>query len=301
MPKLQIRVISPWFGELETEDAFFSVNLPTEKADALLCDWAPSDELITFPRRKAWYCCEPECQFFGLGGGSWPHIRDKLAPHEFLYHNHPDPQYRVPHVTHFEPLEMNADGTRLHRAIAIVSNHGGNPLMRHRDITYRNDFITHPQVELFGRSGWKRYRRRWYSRSGKPTNYQGEIPGDWPASGKRELMSRYRVAVCLENMNEPHYFTEKFVEAVCAGCVPVYRADPTVRDTVLIGAAWIDPADHGGDPVRTLRAALEAAPRPILEQNASWLRSEALAATSHQAVFEQIAAILRHQSASSRR
>lgn len=290
--KLKVRVVSPWFGELETEEAFFSVHLPTEKADVLLCDWAPSEELFTFPRRKAWYCCEPLCQFQGLGGGSWPGIRVHLAPHEFLCHNHPDMRYRVPHVTHFEPLEMKRDGERKDRAIAIVSNHGGNPLKRHRDLTYRNEFITHPQVDLFGRSGWARYRRRWFTCSGKPTNYQGELPGDWPASGKRELMARYKVAVCLENMNEPFYFTEKFVEAVCAGCIPVYRADPTVAAGVLKGARWIDPADYSNDPEQTLRAALSADLKTFRAVNLEWLHSASLAQTCHANVFRNIGKLL---------
>ena len=290
--KIQIRVVSPWFGELETSDAFFSVNLPVEKADALLCDWAPSDELFTFPRRKAWYCCEPECQFRGLGGGTWQGIRDRLAPNEFLCHNHPDPRYRVPHVTHFEPLEMKPNGERLNGAIAIVSNHGGSPLKRHRDITCRNDFITDSQVDLFGRSGWTRYRRRWFSLPGPPANYRGELPGDWPATGKRELMGRYKVAVCLENMNEPFYFTEKFVEAVCAGCIPVYRANPTVVEGVLKGALWIDPDEHGHDPGRTVSAALGADAEQISETNRGWLQCQSLAETHHEAVFRKLAGIL---------
>lgn len=290
--KLQVRVVSPWFGELETADAFFSVALPPQEADALLCDWAPSEELFTFPRRKGWYCCEPSCQFRGLGAGQWPSLRSRLARHEFLCHNHPDPRFRVPHVTHEGSLEMQCGGERLERAIAIVSNHGGNPLNRHRDLGYRNRLITHPMVDLYGRSSWTRYRQHWFSRSGQPANYQGLLPGDWPAAGKRELMARYKVAVCLENMNEPFYFTEKFVEAVCAGCIPVYRADPTVAEGVLKGALWVDPADHGHDPGRTLRTALAMDAARFQERNLRWLQGAALAETSSRAVFHKLAGLL---------
>jgi hypothetical protein len=80
--RLQVRLKSPWTTRMETETAVFSVDIPAEKADALLCEWATDPELFTFPRRKAWYCCEPQCQFRGLGGGTWPKIRAKLDPRE---------------------------------------------------------------------------------------------------------------------------------------------------------------------------------------------------------------------------
>jgi len=200
----KIRTVSPRTIELKTADAWFSPDHSTDDADALLCNWAPSEELCSFPRRKAWYCCEPECQFQGLGGDTWPSIRDRLDPSEFLYHNHPDPLSRIPHVTHFEDLTVTHDPDRLDHAIAIVSSHGGNPWKQHPDLTFRNRFITHPFVDLFGRSGWKRYKAScWSLRGREPGNYRGELPGDWPAEGKRALMARYKVAVCMENMNEP--------------------------------------------------------------------------------------------------
>jgi hypothetical protein len=291
--KLQVRVISPWFGELDTEEAFFSVNLPSEKADALLCDWAPSEELFTFPRRKAWYCCEPSCQFNSLGGGTWPTIRDRLAPHEFLWHNHPEERYRVPHVTHHGPLSINSNPDRIPRAIAIVSNHGGAPWRRHRDLALRSRLVTHPSVDLYGRSGWRHYRRHWYSRPGFPANYRGEIPGDWDEHGKRELMARYQVAICLENMSEPNYFTEKFVEAVCAGCVPVYRAHETVGENFLKGASWIDSANFDDRTDVTIKRALDELIEPMVSANVIWLASDTIKRTNHRAVFETIARILK--------
>ena len=187
---------------------------------------------------------------------------------------------------------MNDQDDRLARAVAIVSNHGGHPWRSHPHIRYRNRFITHPQVDLFGRSGWNHYRHHWFSRKASPGNYRGELPGDWPAEGKRDLMARYKVAICLENMNEPHYFTEKFVEAVCAGCIPVYRADPSVAAGVLQGALWVDPAEHGNDPERTLRVALQADPMVFMEANRRWLDSALLAESHHDAVFRRLAELL---------
>lgn len=290
--KLQVRLRSPWTTHVETETAVFSVDIPTEKADALLCEWAPHPELFTFQRRKAWYCCEPQCQFRGLGGGAWPGIKARLGPHEFLWHGHPDEHYRVPHITHFEPLVMNTREDRLDKAIAIVSNHGGSPWRRHPDITFRNKLITDPRVDLYGRSGWNRYKVHWYSRAKAPANYRGEISGDWPADEKRELMSRYKVAICLENMNEPHYFTEKFVEAVVAGCIPVYRSDRTVRNDVLQGAFWIDPEDFQSNAALSLLAAMEALPVEVCAANRKWLEMSSVSQTSAEAVFRRLSNLL---------
>jgi len=291
--KLQVRLISPWQTYTETETAVFSADIPEKKADALLCEWAPHLELFTFPRRKAWYCCEPQCQFRGLGNGAWPKIKARLGPHEFLWHGHSDERYRVPHITHFEPLMMNTREDRLDKAIAIVSNHGGKPWRRHPDIGFRNKLITDPRVDLYGRSGWKNYRARWYSRAGSPANYCDEIPGDWPAVEKRELQSKYKVAVCLENMNEPWYFTEKFVEAVVAGCVPVYRAHESIRSSVLSGASWIEPADYGNDAAATLSSALNCDSDQILSKNQHWLaNSSAFCSSNANSVFRRISEVL---------
>lgn len=291
--RLQVRLRSPWTRYIETETAVFSVDIPPEKADALLCEWAPDPELFTFPRRKAWYCCEPQCQFRGLGGGTWPKIKAELGPHEFLWHGHCDARYRVPHITHFEPLVMNTNQDRLNKAIAIVSNYGGSPWKRHPDITYRNRLITDPRVDLYGRAGWNRYRAHWYSRAAAPANYKGEIPGDWPAAGKRELMSKYKVAVCLENMNEPYYFTEKFVEAVVAGCIPIYRANPELKKTVLCGAGWIDLQNYTDSLHRVISDALNAEAVAMVDQNSDWLQANSCLTQTHsEQVFARMARIL---------
>jgi hypothetical protein len=290
---IRVRVVSPWFGELSTPSAFFSVNIAPENADALLCDWAPSEELLSFPRRKAWYCCEPEVQFRGLGGGQWIKMRERLASSEFLHHGHEDSRYRVPHVTHFESLEVNGDTRRRERAVAIVSNYGGSPWRRHPGLAYRNRFVTSKKVDLYGRRGWERYRRTPLSIGAAPSNYLGEIPGDWPASAKRELLAKYKVAIALENMNELNYFTEKLVEAARAGSVPIYHPDSLSRSTVLENAYWIDPADYGDDPGKTIDEGIRRDIREAQEQHKVWFReNEYLAHTSHRAVFTRIGEIL---------
>lgn len=291
--KLKIRLISPWTEKVETPSAIFSTSIGVDEADALLCEWAPSPELFTFPRRKAWYCCEPQCQFEHLQGGTWPKIRAQLKEGEFLYHGHHDSRFRIPHITHFEPLRMNDGQARKNRAIAIVSNHGGPPSRRHPDITYRNTLITLPEVDLFGRDGWKKYRKNWYSLPKAPTNYCGEIPGDWPGEEKRNLMSQYKVCICLENMNEPGYFTEKFVEAVVAGCIPVYKATKQTAETFLKGARWIDPSNYLS-PKEAIQQALHDEFFAYQAQNRNWLNTSGALNSSHSdEVFESIALALR--------
>lgn len=188
---------------------------------------------------------------------------------------------------------MNQNRDRLQKAIAIVSNHGGSPWRCHPDIRYRNRLITQPEVDLYGRSGWKRYRPRWFSLPGAPRNYRGELPGDWPGEEKRRLMSTYKVCMCLENMNEPGYFTEKFVEAVVAGCIPVYRASADIRNSVLKGAIWFDPSDKANEGPKALAVALHANWELVLRQNENWLQSNSeLHNSSLEAVFGKLSGIL---------
>jgi len=291
--RLQVHLKSPWSGRIETELAVFSPDIPLEQADALLCEWAPTPELFTFPRRKAWYCCEPACQFNALGNGTWPKLKSRLGPHEFLWHGHPDPRYRVPHITHFQALTVDRKPDRIARAVAVVSNHGGSPLRAHPSIRYRNRIITHPLVDLYGRHSWKHYRKHWYSKARPPANYKGEIPGDWPAVAKRQLMSRYKVCVCLENMVEPGYFTEKFVEAVQAGCIPVYQAGGDVKSHFLRDAAWIDPADHHIAGESVISAALSRNWESYIEINKKWMSANPRLEETHtMEVFKRIANLL---------
>ncbi|MFC1688463.1 glycosyltransferase family 10 domain-containing protein [Pseudomonadota bacterium] len=287
----KVRVISPWPKKLQVGATLFDSELASDDADALLCYWAPHEDLFNFRGPKAWYCCEPQCQFELMEGGTWSEIRTRLAAHEFLFHNHRDPRYRVPHITHYQDIDVNKNQDRLKRAVTVVSNFGGGPRSRHPGIAYRNRFATHESVDLFGRTSWKKYRKGLFSFPRTPANYLGEIPGDWPASEKRTLLSKYKVCLCLENMNEPHYFTEKFVEAVAAGCIPVYSAHESLRDSVLKGAKWVDPADYNHDPKMTINAALDMDLNESREINTQWLLREEVQKTSHLMVLTQIGQI----------
>ena len=101
-------------------------------------------------------------------------------------------------------------------------------------------------------------------------------------------MSRYKVAVCLENSCELNYFTEKFVDAVQAGCIPVYRAHPSVASGILQGAKWVDPAHFGFSVSRTLDFALGQDLTEYQDVNERWLNSDAVRERSFPSMLEKV-------------
>lgn len=106
-------------------------------------------------------------------------------------------------------------------------------------------------------------------------------------------MRSYKACICLENSTEENYFTEKFVEAVVAGCVPVYKAHRSLVNTYLDGAYWIDPDDYE-TAQDVIQAALDEDLAKIQHRNMFWLRTNpALRKSSAQAVFSRIASIFR--------
>ena len=265
------------------------------EADALLCEWAPSDELLSFRGPAAWYTCEPRTnpRMGVLRQKDQRLSLERLRQNQLLHHAHADPRYRVPHMTHADATIIDGDHPREELGCTVVSNYGGPIWNRWPDIDLRNRFATAPGVDLFGRrSKWSHFRRRWWSLPRLPRSYQGEIGED---VDKLQVLSGYKVAICLENTFEPGYLSEKFVDGVRAGCVPVYRAHPTVRDTVLAGAIWVDPADHGLDPGRTLEHALSLDPIEVAARNFDWFRSDEVRATSERGVWARIGEALRAQ------
>ncbi len=296
-----IRWITPWGpAEVETDRAFFSTEAPEEDAAALVCQWEPTDDLLTFSGPSAWYSCEPRTNP-RIGVLSHPTHRrfaELLRPEQMLHHAHPDARYRVPHVTHDSSRTASHGGPREPKAVAVVSNFGGPIHNRGPGILLRNAFITAPGVALFGRRDkWRWYRPTRLSWWSTPPSYAGEVDeylakhslSEEGLSSKIALLTRFDVAICLENTVEPWYFSEKFVDAVRAGCIPVYQAHATVRDGVLRGAVWVDPSDFDLDVSRTLSHALTLDRAEVAEKNRAWLESEAVRATRWDRVWNRIA------------
>lgn len=291
---MKVRLLSPWRQtELTVADFRFSVSFSPEEADALLCEWAPQPEILNFGGPKAWYCCEAVSNGI-FRSPDWRRFLQQLDNSEFLYHSHPDPRYRVPHITHiYDDIVTRCSDQRLSQGIAIVSNSGGSPWRRQEEMSLRLKFVTHRSVDLYGQyEAWANFRARPLSRSQLPLNYRGEVEGAWTSRAKIDLMSRYKVAICLENTSEAYYFTEKFVDAVQAGCIPVYHAHETVRDGILKEAIWVDPVSFNYNVDKTMDYALSQDIIQFWSINSKWLNGESLRRTSLSAVFERIGRIL---------
>lgn len=292
----KIRLISPWHTEINAGDFQFSTSFAPEETGALLCEWSPHQELLSFQRRKAWYCCEATSR--GLPQTpEWQAFRKSLKPSEFLYHAHPDLRYRVPHITHVTTHLVNCSDQRLDRAVAIISNAGGSPWTRGRDLSLRARFATHPDVDLYGQNeAWSNFRRTSFSRPRLPGNYKGEIEGRWHDAARFKCMSQYKAAICFENTREAYYFTEKFACAVQSGCIPIYHAHKTLKEGILKKAAWVDPATFDYDVDATIHFALNENMEKYWTINEEWFKSEPVRATSLTVVFETIGQILHQES-----
>jgi hypothetical protein len=290
-------VVRP-FGplEIDTEGAHFSTEIAASDADALLSEWGPHEELMTFHGPSAWYTAEPRTnpKIGVLAHADQRSFLTRLQGEQLLHHAHEDVRFRVPHMTHDTAEITGFSGPRAPSAASVVSNYGGPIHNRGTDIRLRNAFATAPGVVLFGRrSKWRHYRPRWWSVPRAPATYKGEV--DQQGSAKIDLLARFQSAVCLENTIEPHYFSEKFVDAVRAGCVPIYRAHPTVREGVLRDALYVDPADFELDVGRTLEHALTLDREEIARHNWAWLETEEVRRTSRDRVWAAIAEALSHQ------
>lgn len=157
----------------------------------------------------------------------------------------------------------------------------------------RNKFILENSVDLFGRSShWNDFRApRNFLRKRPPTNFKGDVPHtkEFLLLSVLRLMSKYKVAVCMENSVEGAYFTEKFVNACRCGCIPVYHASATVKRSFLEGALWVDPKDFGYNPKRTIEFAVNQDITAYQQANYRWLQtSTALQTTSYASTTAKI-------------
>lgn len=287
----QIRLHSPFRQEFVIDRFIFSNNVSPDDADALLCEWQPHHELLTFEGPKALYNSEALSRRMFRDQPEWQFLFAKPHSDLFLHHAHPNPELRVPMIAFVEPMVRIHSDDRLGRGIAIISNAGTT--WRTEEITIRNQFATHPLVDLYGsKSSWARYMRQNNLSGELPLNYKREIAWPWNSMDKFETMAQYRAAICLENIIEPYYFTEKFYAAAQAACIPIYHAHPTVRNTTLKHAMWVDPADFSFDAEKTLTFALSENWQTYAAINSSWLDSLEAKNAGLQKVFRKLGEIL---------
>lgn len=290
--KLRVRLVGAPKPAWEHPSAECDPKIPPDRCDAMLAWGAPTKEFLSYRGVRAWYLDE------ALSHSMFrtPLFREALRSvpeSEFLHHSNPNPSYRFPCVTHYgEPTVINPRDRRK-AVIGAVNNFGGRIWWLWRGARFRNRFILDPRVELFGDcDGWSRFRRWPWSAAGRPANYQGPLGTTWYLQDHVGALSQYQVNLCLENSMMPYYFTEKFVNAVRAGCVPIYHAHPTVRQNFLKEARWIDPADFAFDVSETISAALDCNAQEFRETNWQWLRSDQVSATEGYGIWTRIVELI---------
>ena len=118
-----------------------------------------------------------------------------------------------------------------------------DPWMRIREIYFDRImaiyyFSRKDDFSLYG-VGWDQpiqgFSRNYHNAALKA--YKGSIPSD--VRRKREVMSRFKFAICFENCAFPGYVTEKIFDCFLAGCIPVYFGAPDISDFVP-SSAFID-------------------------------------------------------------
>jgi hypothetical protein len=292
------RVVSQQFKADSWDDfrigaILYSPRVALEEADALLVLYDPSDELLRFTGPKLWFTIEPSWHSHFHSHPVGKRLVHKLDATERAFYSHPDARYRVAHPTYMGALSRTRVASVRHAAVAAVNNFGGRLWFLKSHFQARNRMILDRRVELFGLpEAWAQFRhfpKLWIRRP--PDNYMGRTS---PAGDDEPIrfLSGYKVAVCLENCTEPYYFTEKFVNAVRAGCVPVYHAHATVKTSVLSGAKWVDPADFGFSPRRTIDFALTEDQMAFRSINDAWLESGILADTDELKVVPKLHEII---------
>jgi hypothetical protein len=61
-----------------------------------------------------------------------------------------------------------------------------------------------------------------------------------PVEDKLETLKEYKSTIIIENDAREHYFTEKFVHAMVAGCQPIYYGDPLAYSMKSAAPAYIE-------------------------------------------------------------
>lgn len=294
--------VSDW-GEFRSGDVLYSSRISLSEADGLVVLYDPSDELLRFRGPKVWFTLEPSWHHHFRSHPVGKRLIRELDETEHIFYGNPNEKYRVPHPTHHGPITLPRLPASEPAAVASVTNFGGRLWFLKRHIWLRNRMILCPLVKLYGNpkswSCFSPFPFLWLKRP--PRNFQGRSsPGnDANAEEHTRFLSGFKVAVCLENCVEENYFTEKFVNAVRAGCIPVYHAHPTVKKQFLGGAKWVDPADFGFSPTRTVAFALSQDQNEFRRVNDAWLASGALKGTDDRDIFPRLYRIIGEKLAAS--
>ncbi|MGA2914811.1 MAG: glycosyltransferase family 10 [Sedimentisphaerales bacterium] len=91
-------------------------------------------------------------------------------------------------------------------------------------------FAAQNKIDIFG--------REWQNLSKLPSQWQKRLDSvirrlnPQPCEDKIETMSNYKFAVCFENVAYPGYVTEKIIDCLVAGVIPLYLGAPDITDFV---------------------------------------------------------------------
>ena len=279
--------------EVKTEIVHFSTELSLEEADGILAYFSPVPELLSYQGVKAWFTFESLQHSRFRKRNIWRATLETLNHEEFLHFANADLAVRIPHPTCAEhELVMDENSERVPRAVAAVTNFGGRFWGMKAGPRQRTKFVINKYVDLYGsEDSWKDYRNFYgFGFKGAPKNFKGSGPTRWHGSEKHiPFLSGFKVNVALEPYTAPFYFGEKLVNAARAGCIPVYHAHPTVRDTFLVGAKWVDPADFEFNVAATIKFALAEPLEAYQAANRDWLARGPVRKTTYEAVWSKLA------------
>ena len=260
-----------YLKELKIGDDILTTESRDGKFDAMICWWEFTEEFLAFEGPKLFYCCEPSFYFRGWRS-SKSELRRRLhslRADEFGWHFHENPQMRVEHETSaFSDKNLPMGDHAIQNAATVLGNLG-RPIFRNKGRQKRLKFIIGSGCHIYGpNKNWGSFQLDLFSKKGFPVGYQGECSH----TQKISILSKYHACICFENSSEPEYFTEKFPDAVRAGCVPIYHPHPAVREKFLKGAIWVDPVDYGLDARETMRVAMAMDREEVSAQNMNWLQ-----------------------------
>jgi glycosyltransferase involved in cell wall biosynthesis len=114
--------------------------------------------------------------------------------------------------------------------IALVNRNGRGTLLPGELLTERLRAIRH----FCGHGGIDLWGRHWDTLHEGQEAFAEAIRASWrgPLADKYEAYSRYRFAVCYENMATPGWITEKLFDCLYSGVVPIYLGAPDIGNFV---------------------------------------------------------------------
>lgn len=145
-------------------------------------------------------------------------------------------KFRTPVPAHRTPL----DGPPFEQRKLLTHISYGSKTSRHRGELYSERRRAVAAAEQLLPDQFDLYGWAWDKLPVVPRSYRGAV------ANTSETMSRYRFAFCFENnCNQRGYVTEKIMECLLGGCVPIYLGAPNIAEYVD-PKAFIDMRRFGG-------------------------------------------------------